>query len=520
MSPASQSQPHSSAWSTRILIGFYLITSLLFGIVISTTSLDSSTAELTPDESQRVDHKLASVWGPGLRPDNVVLPARYFYIQARQHNGNKYTESLVEPYDIQIRGRSIAAAAAAAGDTECRFHTQQFDRGDGTVLVRYKLIGACTYFTLYIQHSGQPVAASPYRLPSNATVIRSSDCKCPRPLRQWKRDSGCASVHQHPQILSDLRPFSSVDMDKTLKQLLKRFHNGKTNNSGAVSLCHYTVLRNRIYRRCYGQYTGFKMFSDAVLTALVRQVRLPNFEMVVNLGDWPLITRGGQTRVAGPLPVFSWCGSDDTLDIVWPTYDLTESALQSMGRVMLDMQSVQAVRWRWEEKVPKAFWRGRDSSSKRLALVRLSRDPRWSDLFNVSLTNFFFFRDEEAEYGPRTEHMSFMDFFQYRWQLSLDGTVAAYRLPYLLGGDALVVKQSSPYYEHFYRQIEDGEHYVGVRTDLSDLVDKVKWARDNEARVLRIVQNAQKFARENLQADHVLCYHVELLEVCVLRVTD
>ena len=52
-------------------------------------------------------------------------------------------------------------------------------------------------------------------------------------------------------------------------------------------------------------------------------------EFYVNLGDWPLETRSPSE---GPLPILSWCGSDDTRDIVMPTYDLTESTLETMGR--------------------------------------------------------------------------------------------------------------------------------------------------------------------------------------------
>jgi hypothetical protein len=32
------------------------------------------------------------------------------------------------------------------------------------------------------------------------------------------------------------------------------------------------------------------------------------------------------------IPMFSWCGSNDTLDIVMPTYDITEATLECMGR--------------------------------------------------------------------------------------------------------------------------------------------------------------------------------------------
>lgn len=110
--------------------------------------------------------------------------------------------------------------------------------------------------------------------------------------------------------------------------------------------------------------------------------------------------------------------------------------------------------------------------------------------------------------------MSFMDFFEFRWQICLDGTVAAYRLPYLLGGDSLVLKQQSPFYEHFYGQLRPWEHYVPVQRDLNDLVERVLWARDNEPEVRRIVAAAQQFARDHLQADHIFCYHGTLLKVC------
>ena len=52
----------------------------------------------------------------------------------------------------------------------------------------------------------------------------------------------------------------------------------------------------------------------------------------MNLGDWPLETRDSKN----PLPIFSWCGSDGSHDIVMPTYDVTESTLQTMARLVHD----------------------------------------------------------------------------------------------------------------------------------------------------------------------------------------
>ena len=70
-----------------------------------------------------------------------------------------------------------------------------------------------------------------------------------------------------------------------------------------------------------------------------------------------------------------------------------------------------------------------------------------------------------------------------RYQLSVDGTVAAYRLPYLMAGNSLVLKQDSGYYEHFYKEMKPWVHYVPVRADLSDLEEKIEWARANDEKV-------------------------------------
>lgn len=252
------------------------------------------------------------------------------------------------------------------------------------------------------------------------------------------------------------------------------------------------------------------MFMDSLLLSLTRKVILPDFEIFVNLGDWPVMRKGGQSRTAGPKPIFSWCGSGDSFDIVMPTYDITESTLDNMDRVTLDLLAVQKSRVPWEEKVDKAFWRGRDARRERLQLVEMARNR--PDLINASLTNFFFFREEEKKFG-KAPYISFFRFFDYRYSINIDGTVAAYRLPYLLAGDSLVLKQESPYFEHFYKKLVPYEHFVPFKRDLSDLVEKIEWAKENEEEVQRIIRNANAFVNEQLMPRNIYCYHLLLFWV-------
>lgn len=345
-----------------------------------------------------VDVRRTEVWGPGLKPDVIVLPVRYFFIRAFDAHGNRFNASLPHRFDVEIDGRSASGG--------CRVNLEQLDRRDGSYIVRYKVPYTCHDVQIHIKYRDEHVTASPYRV--NGPIYAES-CNCPRAnVNDWLTAYECPDTYE--QIENDLRPFKAVNFTAIRDKMLEKF-----NHPGSISLCNYVIKSNRIYRKCYGQYVGFNMFSDAILSAIVRRVQLPDIEFFVNLGDWPLMKKGGVSRTHGPYPIFSWCGSDETFDIVMPTYDLTESTLEAMHRVTLDILSVQRAKTVWTEKVTKAFWRGRDARRERLDLVDIARAH--PDLFNVSLTNFFFFRDEESKYGPKVPHMSFFDFFEvnYRW---------------------------------------------------------------------------------------------------------
>lgn len=74
-------------------------------------------------------------------------------------------------------------------------------------------------------------------------------------------------------------------------------------------------------------------------------------------------------------------------------------------------------------------------------------------------------------------------------------------------------KQESKYYEFFYKELVPGLHYVPVKRDLSNLVDKINWARDHDDDALKIAQSARQFSRDNLLPSDILCYYTVLFHV-------
>nr|XP_005994557.2 PREDICTED: KDEL motif-containing protein 1 [Latimeria chalumnae] len=402
------------------------------------------------------------VWGPGLEA-RVVLPARYFYIQAVDSNGQNFTSTPGENvFQVKI---------SASGEQFSRIWVQVLDRKDGSFIVRYRMYASYMKLKIEVTAKNKPVAQSPYVLQG---PVYHENCECPQDdTVLWLEDMRCP--HSIPQIQKDFAAYSIIDPDKLAKEVPNRFGQRQ-------SLCHYTLKDNKIYIKTHGEHVGFRIFMDATLLSLTRKVKMPDVEFFVNLGDWPLLKKKSRDNLS---PILSWCGSNDTKDIVMPTYDLTESVLETMGRVSLDMMSVQANTGpAWEEKNSTAFWRGRDSRKERLELVKLGRKHR--DLIDAAFTNFFFFKHDESLYGPLVKHVSFFDFFKYKYQVSIDGTVAAYRLPYLLAGDSVVLKQDSSYYEHFYNELQPWVHYIPFKRDLSDLLEKIKWAKEHDEEVILI----------------------------------
>lgn len=272
----------------------------------------------------------------------------------------------------------------------------------------------------------------------------------------------------------------------------------------------------QIYRKCYGEYVGFSMFFDDFLKSLLRKTELPDTQLLVNLGDWPLSSRKSSLI---PLPIFSWCGSSDTYDLVMPTYEMTEAVLQAQARVSVDILGVLGQqRTAFETKTPKVFFRGRDSNRIRLLLILYSK--RTPELVDAAITNFFFFREpaDLERYGPTVQHTSIYDFFDYKYLISIDGTVAAYRVPNLLAGSSLLLKQKSKYYEHFYHLLEPGKHLLELREDLTDFYDIIQRllnssATDHipESTQMGIVREANQIILDHVLPTNIYCYYFNLI---------
>ncbi|CAF1108853.1 unnamed protein product [Adineta ricciae] len=428
------------------------------------------------------------LFGPGLRA-SFQVPVRYFYLQTYDANGQKLNHSTQPLNRIEFHLTRVSDQLSAHS------YRKVDDLNDGTYLFRFRLYESVKDLHLYIRFGNEDIEHV------IQDYVYSDGCYCPETnLTQWFDSFECSASRS--QLRTDMKVFKTIDMKQVLeKATLKYFQHPQT-----YALCHYVIKNNKIYRKCYGEHTGFKMFSDAIFLSLSRKVMLPDVEFLMNLGDYPLSDTNDD-----PLPIISWCGSEQTYDIILPTYEITEATLQMLSRTTLDIFAMSTTRHLpWSKKISKGFFRGRDSCPERLDLVRLSR--KHPDLLDANLTRMFFYRDQISEFEPFAPHVPMPEFFDYKYQISLDGTVASYRLPYLLAGDSLIFKQNSSYYEHFYQDLMPHKHYIPIKKDLSDLIEQLQWAKAHDAEAQTIIKHAQRFTQRNLLPNHILCYHVQVLQ--------
>uniref|UniRef100_A0A7M4F3P4 Protein O-glucosyltransferase 3 n=1 Tax=Crocodylus porosus TaxID=8502 RepID=A0A7M4F3P4_CROPO len=259
---------------------------------------------------------------------------------------------------------------------------------------------------------------------------------------------------QEPQVTKDFTPFPTIDLQRMLEEVPARFRKAR----GAI--VHFTILNNHIYCHSLGKYTDFKMVSDEILLSLARKVHLPAVEFYLNVGDWPVEHRKANDT-PGPIPIISWCVTADL------------SVQGNTGPF-------------WKNETERALFRGRDSREEHLELVNLSKEH--PELLDAAITGYFFFQEKEKELR-KAQLMGFFDFFKV----------------FII---FLVLKQDSPYYEHF---ILKKASNLLIALLFIAVFFPISQENDEEAR--KIAKEGQLLARELLQPHRHYCYHYSIFQV-------
>lgn len=229
------------------------------------------------------------------------------------------------------------------------------------------------------------------------------------------------------------------------------------------------------------------------------------------------------------IPLFTTCArivDNCNYSFPIPTYKVISETAPSSKQFLRDYPA----KYPWRRKKRQVVWRGSLSGAlrnftgprTRLGLFAGQLNERRrvgggrvdggpdddSRLFDVGLTSVPPHNAGKvniSKLGGLVQPIRPMSEFQnYQAVLDSDGNSWSSRFATLLCYNSVVLKVAPRYVDYFhYDQVRPYEHYVPVKYDLSDLVDRAKWVLDetNEAEVKAIVQRANDWCRERMELD-------------------
>jgi hypothetical protein len=117
-------------------------------------------------------------------------------------------------------------------------------------------------------------------------------------------------------------------------------------------------------------------------------------------------------------------------------------------------------------------------------------------------------------FGSPEKIIPFEDFVRYKYLISVDGAVAAWkRVPTILAsGSALLLQHQ--WKQFFYPGLKPWVHYIPLKDDISDLIERYAWLLDHSAAVKIIAGNGQRFARQILHPKALEAYFLEVVTKC------
>ena len=144
----------------------------------------------------------------------------------------------------------------------CKLNTDVINYEQGLYLVRFRLYEICESIEIIVQYNDQNLGNSP--LIFRKTYPEKCSCLRKKSLGESLFAYKCPIANL--RIDKDLKRFQQINFKEVRDKVLQKF----SKNSNIASICNYVIKDNKIYRKCEGKYTGFKVFMDSILLSITR----------------------------------------------------------------------------------------------------------------------------------------------------------------------------------------------------------------------------------------------------------
>ncbi len=164
----------------------------------------------------------------------------------------------------------------------------------------------------------------------------------------------------------------------------------------------------------------------------------------------------------------------------------------------------------WCERKPICYWRGASSGSllttenwqnnRRIRLCNLAKEYNDRQFIDAKITRLTPTKERGVKQLIRNanlvdNYIPTSEFIKYKYVIDIDGNSNSWPglFTKLLTGSC-VLKIESPWMQWYYNSLKPWVNYVPVKTDLSDLIEKISWCRQNDDKAREIGANGRELA--------------------------
>jgi len=284
-------------------------------------------------------------------------------------------------------------------------------------------------------------------------------------------------------------------------------------------------LKNLRVMQCIVKPYARVSTTTAEYVNILKDANLPDGVYIFNLTDAVILRKGGLfpwKMVSGNkklpdeflfdkyIPILSTSGQEDFWDIPIPNYDDVDIVLSEKSPDFIT---------EWNKKtIEKAVFRGgptgcgytaRTNMRIKLAEMGLRKENiPFLDVGIVGQPGQKTIDSKSIRFDPMygmgymktglkpVERLDMRSQSRYKYIIHVDGNVHAYRLLNTMRTGSLILRVKSEYTSWVDHLLKDGVHYISVKDDLSDLVEKIKFCKENDCS--EIARNGMEIANQLL----------------------
>jgi len=222
---------------------------------------------------------------------------------------------------------------------------------------------------------------------------------------------------------------------------------------------------------------------------------LKNFSMKVWTGDYPTGIDALPGTYAFCYPKYSNMLAPDFNFMNWPSvgvmdYEETcKNIIEESKKPFLHSQ---------------LFWAGSGYTNKaRGSMIEMTKNDK-----RMSINDVGHWKGSETSSGF---FVSLPNHCHYKYLIDIQGWGYSGRVKHLLHSKRPLFFQERDCNEYWFFDLEPFVHYIPVKKDLSDFYEKFEWCEKNYGDCIKIAENAQNFAINNLRRQNAVDKYKEII---------